>query len=304
MQVEFGRMEKLSSWCSEMNNYYTDYSKEQISGFDTPKINYRFIFTWIQQRWLLMWATAGLHCHLLIKCSIQHSQSFRKITPCPSFILWKKIQLLVCSTGHDSIFFKVDSSYWTCSWICGFVQNLYGNVSFLSNILLWRMLKWNFSWSCINLFTKSQLVSRHSWELSFPESGISPAPSSLNCWAIDYYKVGSSFYCFVFPQTFGSSSFHLDAKWQPISKPHTFCPHRTVVFWPTLPVTDTIESYGEYWNNFWSYRIDYLTTGLLSFVGYRWWSVRKILNCNHSIHFFLTGPMTRKKNKLLSYLHF
>lgn len=29
-------MEKLSSWCSEMNDYYTDHSKEQISGFDTP----------------------------------------------------------------------------------------------------------------------------------------------------------------------------------------------------------------------------------------------------------------------------
>ena len=37
MQVEFGWMEKLNSWHSEMNNYYTDYSKEQISGFDTPQ---------------------------------------------------------------------------------------------------------------------------------------------------------------------------------------------------------------------------------------------------------------------------
>lgn len=46
MQVEFGWMEKLSSWCSEVNNYYTDDSKEQISGYDNPKINYEFILTW------------------------------------------------------------------------------------------------------------------------------------------------------------------------------------------------------------------------------------------------------------------
>lgn len=174
-----------------MNNYYTDYSKEQISGFDTPKISYRFLFTWTQQCQFPAWATVGLHC------SIQLSQSFKKNIPCP-FTLWKKFQLLVCTTGHENIFFKVDSSYWTCSRICSFVQNLHGHVPFLSNILLWRMLKWNFSQSFINLFTsKNQLASRHIWELRSPETGISPASSSLNLWAIDYYKQVAVFlFCF------------------------------------------------------------------------------------------------------------
>lgn len=38
MQIEFGWMEKLSSWCWEMNYYYTDHSKEQTSGFNNPHI--------------------------------------------------------------------------------------------------------------------------------------------------------------------------------------------------------------------------------------------------------------------------
>lgn len=211
MQAVFGWMEKLSSWCSEMKNYYMFIPKNKLLVL-VPQRQ-------ITDSYSLGHSGVDFLCGQLLVCTAiywlnaQYSIHNHSKNHTLSLYSMEKIQFLVCSAGHESIFFKVDRSYWTCSQICGFAQNLYGNVPFLSNILLWRKLKWNFSWGFINLFTnKRQLVSRHTWEVSSPETGISPASSSLNCWAIDYYKVSSSFFCFVFLQTFGSSSFHFDAK--------------------------------------------------------------------------------------------
>lgn len=75
-----------------------------------------------------------------------HSKKYHTL---PLYSMQKPSITSVSYKTHEHLF-PQDHSYWTCSWICGFVQYLYGNVSFLSSILLWRMLKWNVSWCFVN----------------------------------------------------------------------------------------------------------------------------------------------------------
>lgn len=67
-------MEKLGSRYAEINNYYTDYCKAQISVFNTQNANYKFVFSWTQQRQFLVQPTDGLPSQLLVKHTIQHLQ--------------------------------------------------------------------------------------------------------------------------------------------------------------------------------------------------------------------------------------
>lgn len=87
-------MEKLGSRYAEINNYYTDYSKAQISVFNTQNANYKFVFTWTQQHHFLVQPTAGLHCHLLVKHIMQYPQPHTKKTHIVPLVYGKNFNCL------------------------------------------------------------------------------------------------------------------------------------------------------------------------------------------------------------------